>query len=72
MDVDVSITVYMNLTITKYKSTNTTSSETTGSFFYFISKLRNLRFASTGPGSNNLLLISNERFCIIGQTTSQW
>ena len=47
------ITFYMNLTRTKYKSTNTTSSETTGSLFYLyhsqecISKINNLRFASS-------------------------
>ena len=49
------ITVCMNLTRTKYKSTNTTSSETTGSLFTymyeptrrFISKINNLRFASS-------------------------
>ena len=33
LDVDVMITVCTNFTRTKYKSTNTTSSETTGSLF---------------------------------------
>ena len=46
------ITVYMNLTRTKYKCTNTTGSETTGSTYEpprrFISKINNLRFGSTG------------------------
>ena len=45
------ITVYMNVTRTKYKCTNTTSS--VPYFTYepprrFISKINNLRFASTG------------------------
>ena len=43
------ITVYMNLTRTKYKCTNTTGSEITGEPpGRFISKINNLRFGNTG------------------------
>ena len=50
VDVDAVITVCMNSTRTKYKSTNTTRSETTGSLFYL--------YTSQGPGMYKI----NNRF----------